>query len=122
MVTLRLPLPPNVANRETHWRRRRREDRAYKDLVWGAVRQQRAHRTFAAGVPTKVRVTAHFRLWNPMDEDNLAARLKPALDALKGDFFVDDSPAHLELAKPTQEVNRRDRGLTLTIEPIEGPA
>lgn len=108
-----------------------------KRATWFAACSQR---TPKSKPPEKVTIDAHFRLHNLRDEDNLTASLKYALDALriprKGEsfpwreglaerkgYFVDDSPEHMVLNKPTQEVDRSNKGLTLTIAagfPIDG--
>lgn len=67
--------------------------------------------------PERVKVRAHLRLWNLRDDDNLTASIKWALDALKGEYFVDDDPAHLTIESVTQEIDRGNRGLTIEIEP-----
>lgn len=114
-IVLDLPLPPNVANTSWHWAVKRRAKKRYEERAYYAAREQ--HRP---ALPTgKVRVSLHFRTWNPLDEDNLVARAKWPIDALKGAWLTDDSPAHMELGDVTQEVERSDRGVTVTIEPMD---
>jgi len=60
----------------------------------------------------------HFKLWNRRDPLELLAGLKWALDLLvdKG-WLVDDTENNLlEIEMPTQEIDRNNRGVTLTIE------
>ena len=111
-IVLELPEPPNVANRRIHWAAKR----LYRNQAWAYARSkvQRTH-----PIPEKVRVSLHFRLWALMDEDNLVARCKLPIDALKGEYFIDDDPAHMELGEVTQEVNRKDRGVTVSVEVVE---
>jgi hypothetical protein len=112
-IVLELPEPPNIANARLHWAAKQRHRKAYMhDTYLLAMSQHRPPKP----VPQKARIAAHLRLWNLRDEDNLTASLKWVLDALKGVYFVDDSPAHLEVAKPTQEIRRSDRGVTCIIE------
>lgn len=135
-VTLELPEPRNRSNERVHWAKRQRLDRRYKREVWEAAIQQAMP---LADPPEKVRATAHVRVYNLRDEDNLRASLKPVWDALKQrqpvsdslawryvdgmraswiarGFFVDDDPEHLEIGKVTQEVDRKNRGVTAVLE------
>ena len=61
---------------------------------------------------------AHFRLHNPRDPLEIIAGLKWPIDLLVDeDFLVDDSQRELvEICYPTQEVKRKGRGVTLTLE------
>lgn len=115
MISLDLPEPPNIANARMHWAAKNRKRKAYMDVAWPIARSQVKP---PKPPPERVRIRAHFRLWNLRDDDNLTASLKWALDALKGRYFVDDSSEHLELEKPTQEIHRRNRGVTLEIWPL----
>ena len=103
-----------------------------KRATWAAaVTQVKPNRT----PPHQVRVRAHFRLHQARDEDNLKASLKYVLDALRlpsprdklrwrqglyleHGYLVDDSPVHCRIEEPTQEVDRKNRGLTLIIETV----
>ena len=133
-LVLELPAPPSPNTRPRHpmamvrWKNKTKAD------TWTRAVQQ--CRPFT-DPPQRVRVTAHFRLWNLRDEDNLYASLKATLDALKQNqpttdnlkwrhgvcecrgYFWDDSPKHLTLEKPTQKIDRKNRGLTLAIEVLE---
>jgi len=131
-VVLCLPEPPNVANRRIHWAEKNR----YKALCWARACEQ--VRPFATPPPL-VRVHAHFRLHQLMDpRDNLPARLKFVLDCLKQNqpttgklgwrnglfvargYLWDDDPGSLDPGgELTQEVDRKNRGVTVTIEPLE---
>jgi Holliday junction resolvase RusA-like endonuclease len=52
------------------------------------------------------------------DRDNLYARCKCLVDALKGLLLVDDDPAHLELV--VRQQLGKERGVRITIRPLEG--
>lgn len=111
-VVVELPLPPNRGNeRGKHWAVDRRERRNFQ-LCCTAMHPARLDEPFEFAV-----VHAHFRTWNPCDEDNLVARLKPAWDWLvdRG-FLMDDHPSCAKLGRVTQEIDRKNRGLTLTLE------
>jgi hypothetical protein len=67
-------------------------------------------------------VSVHFRLHNLRDWLELAAGAKWAVDFLVREGFVlDDSPREMERPEmwPTQEIARRNRGLTMVIERVE---
>ncbi|MFW6083759.1 MAG: hypothetical protein ACODAA_00930 [Gemmatimonadota bacterium] len=116
MIRLELPEPPSLANKRWHWAERNRRKNAYQhDAYYMALDQQKPPKP----PPEKVRIRAHLRLWNLRDEDNLDASLKWPLDALEGAYYVDDSPRHLEIVEVTQEIDRKNRGLTLEIEVVE---
>jgi len=101
----------------------------YKRAVWAEALGQKLPTT---DPPSPVLVSAHFRLHGLRDEDNLYASLDLICDALrcpregetmdwrqgiavrKG-FFVDDNPRDMTLGEITQEIDRADRGVTVTI-------
>lgn len=137
-IVLELPEPPVQDNARGHYKARWRSKKETKKAAWrAAIVQVRPLNE----PPRRVVVRAHFRLWGLRDEDGLTSSLKPVLDALKQaqpmrdkldwrmapempvawltrGYFFDDDPKHLSLEKPTQEINRKHRGLTLTIEPV----
>jgi hypothetical protein len=86
--------PPGL-NQRLHWQARRRLCRPFVDAIgWQA-------KAFGLERPlerARVVVTFTHRSRRYMgDVDNLYARSKCLVDALKGILIVDDSPAHLEL-------------------------
>jgi hypothetical protein len=131
--TFSLPLPPSPNRRPSDRMHAVRWKNTTKRLAWLAANEQHAALTKP---PAFVRIHAHFRIRNLRDEDNLVASLKYVLDALrlprgketvtwrhgiaenKG-YLVDDSPTHCQLGQVTQELDRKDPGLVLTIEDIE---
>lgn len=134
MITLELPLPPsrNRASgktaRATHYKKR-----AYQKLCWGAAIRQTLP---TLDPPEHVIVRAHFRLYGELrDGDGLD--LKWVLDALQqrqrgslawrqgvhplSGYYVEDDPKHLTHGGvPTQETDRLNIGLTITIEEFHG--
>ena len=84
--------------------------------------------------PRRVRVHLHYRLHSRRDPLNLFYDAKPVIDSLKQTpatrdrlkwkqgiwlmrgYFIDDD--ELVVGRVTQEVDRKHRGLTLTIEPL----
>lgn len=112
-ITLNLPEPPNIANARWHWRVKAKRKKQFMESVI-------AHARNSARPPAdpheKVSVKAHFRLYAKRDRDNLVASLKWVLDALEGIYYVSDDSDHLALEMPTQEILRKNRGLTLSIE------
>lgn len=133
-VRFALPLPPNVANARGHWAKRRRQIRQWEEHAYAAV--------YAQGVRwpdepwPRARIACAFFVHQPMDLDGLAARQKPVFDFLKArsvviargkampekGFFVDDSPDHLDVAPPTQAVDRKRQRVEVTIERLPHPA
>lgn len=131
VVVLDLPEPPAQSGRKG-WRSQWTKTKKAKRATWTAAVQQ--VRPFHHP-PERVRIHAHFRLWAKRDQFNLAHDLKPVIDALKQEhngrdsldwrqgvctelgYFVDDDEA--EIGEMTQEINRDDRGVTLTIEVLD---
>lgn len=131
-LTLTLPVPPspNAVNTRNHMARHTSK-RKYQKRAWSvAIRQQKPWRD----PPEHVTVHAHFRVHNLRDGDNLKASLKWTLDALrqaqtgkdwrngvysKCGYLVDDNPTHMTLGRVTQEIDRKNKGVTLTIEYVD---
>jgi hypothetical protein len=65
--------------------------------------------------------SAHFKLHNERDPLELLAGLKWAVDALVNmGLLANDSPRHLKgIPDPTQEIDRKDRCVVITISPIQ---
>lgn len=66
----------------------------------------------------------HFRVWNLWDYLELPAGAKWVVDALVDNGYLeDDSPR--EMARPdfwpTQEIDRKNRGVTITVSPLAEP-
>lgn len=133
MITLELPEPPSPNDAPRHPMARTRWKNKTKARTWEAAIAQASPVKFPA---RNVVISSHFRLYNLRDEDNLKASLKYVLDALrlpsnreieKGQlgfkgglflsrgFFLDDNPRECRIEEPTQEIDRKNRGLTLTI-------
>lgn len=133
---LDLPEPPAQSGRKG-WRSQWRKAVKTKRKTWmAAVGQLEPFEN----PPKEVRIHAHFRLWNPRDDWNLVADLKPVIDALESRTHRDDRVTWRENAegipvypergyfqddkyakrgRVTQEVDRENRGLTLTIEVLD---
>lgn len=64
--------------------------------------------------------SAHFRLHNLRDPFELLAGLKWVVDWLvESGFATNDSPREVpSIPKPTQEIARKNRGITITISPL----
>ena len=133
-VVLRLPEPPaQIGGRSAHWRGKWAKVDAYKRAVWQAAIQQHEPEPCP---PERVRIHLDYRLYARRDPANLYADAKPLLDALKQrpsardrlqwksgiwlmrGYYVDDDV--LEFGTVTQRVDRDDRGVTVTIEALEG--
>lgn len=128
-MTLTLPEPPSPNAHSTNGQASHREKRRYQRLAWATACSQAIP---PAEPPNPVRITAHFRLHQLRDEDNLQASLKWLLDSLRQEqadrkwrrgifedrgFFTDDNPACLTIEAVTQEVDRSNRGVDLEITP-----
>lgn len=133
VVTLDLPEPETrQSGQHGSWQVEAAARKKQKRKAWtAAVSQVRPFED----PPARVRLHAHFRLWNLRDPWNLPGDLKYVIDALEqaargGDelewrrglwpdcgYFVDDADAERGLI--TQEVDRDDRGLTLVVEVLD---
>lgn len=139
VLRFELPLPPspnriNTAAYAHPMQGVREKNAAKRNAFFRAVEQH----TVTSDPPSRVRIDAHFRVHNLRDPDNLTASLKVVLDALrmpregedtswrsgiapnKG-FFAGDEPGRLELGEISQEIDRADPGLELTLTVREGP-
>lgn len=112
VITGWLPRPAmNVGHR--HWAVRHRTVKAEKLTVWAY-----AHNAGWQRVEGRVRLTVTFvfPVERKRDLDNLHARAKSTIDALKP-FFTDDSPEWLEL-HVNAEVRKGERATELRLEAI----
>lgn len=129
MIEFDLPEPPSLNAAPQHPMQRVRWKNDVRRRTWEAAISQHMP---VSDPPDPVLVKAHLRLHNERDPDNLVSSLKYTLDSLRlpdeGDnlryrgglyeskgYFVDDSPEHMVLDEVTQEIDRSNRGLTLTI-------
>ena len=110
VLKITLPLPPNMANSRTHWRKKNRQQRDYSLLcyVWSSDRP--------AAPFSKATISAMVYTWSPMDMDNLMARLKWPVDFLvSAGWLVDDNPDVLTWVMPRQAVDRKHRRVEITL-------
>jgi hypothetical protein len=118
-MTLRfdLPLPANLGNARLHWRAKHRAKKAYWAELDTLVLVKRLPKAPTAPLP-KARIAVHFRTYNRMDRDNLVARFKWVGDWLTSrGYIVDDQDGVLEWAgMPTQEIDRTEQGIDITLE------
>ena len=128
-MILPVPISPNRWKSNPYALQAQKDD--YRKQVWAAALAQ--GRPFR-DPPSKVHITATFYLCKLRDEDNLS--LKWTLDALRAKqqgamrwrqgiadkcaYFVDDSPDHMTMSKPTQVKvkTRKEERLELTITPV----
>ena len=105
LVTLHLPA--NRANESWHWRKERRLRDAYK-LRATVLQPWRPAEPYDT-----LRVEATLFLYNAMDEDNLAARMKWPLDWLEDrEFIVNDKNIRL---KVDQQIDRKNQRLEMRV-------
>ena len=126
-LVLPLPISPNAA--PTNGLHRHGHKRRYQKTVWVAAVMQ--HKP-SIDPPVAVVVSAEFFVHSLRDEDNLKASLKDLLDALRQKqtgnidwrqglydqcgYFIDDNPAHMTLGSVTQQVDRKNKRVEVTIE------
>ena len=114
-----MDLPENLSNARMHWKAKYRAKKRY-------YAAQDARQSFGLIEPppteplASVRVLAHLRLYNAADPDGCAARLKWPMDWLvtRG-YLEDDGPAIVKELRVTQEIDRRNQRLEITLEPLD---
>ena len=118
MIEILFGTPPDRGNAREHWRTVNKK----KNLFY----EECDNKQLLGLIPpppkrpiTKCKVEAHFKLHNPNDWDNLYARLKYPLDWLETrGYILDDSPrVIIEAPVVTQEVDRKNKCLSVTITP-----
>lgn len=116
-ICLVLPLPANLGNARMHWRKKNRMKKDYYltlDLLLAAKKIRKPPRK----VWDQATITVEMYVWSLMDLDNAFARLKWPLDwlSIQG-YIADDRIRNLKYsAFPTQEVDRKNQRLVLTLE------
>lgn len=100
------PVPPNKANARGAWQRGHFARKGYWTVLDTLVMVKRIPRAPAEPLAT-ASVAVHLALYNPMDPDNLTARVKDLLDWLvRRGYLAGDTAKHIALTV-TQETNRR---------------
>ena len=110
-----LPLPPNMGNMRLHWRQRNRKKKDYWLRCDIAMRLKWPSR----GQPwERATISAHFYVWNLMDDDNAMSRVKFPVDWLVNQgYIVDDSRKVLTwTGLPEQTIDRKNQRLEITLE------
>lgn len=128
-LTLRLPEPPTMNVMIGHAKKRDRrgrptiyskEQHKYRLLCSNAALSQGFGKPREPWKKWRL-VSAHFDVFNMWDWNELPAGLKWVLDWLiEYGVISDDSPREMEKPTtwPTQTINRKDRGVTITLERI----
>ena len=117
-LVFELPIPTNLANARLHWTAKNRLKKA-----WYRGADERVDAGLVPNRPveplTRARVQAHFCTHNRMDRDNLAARCKWILDWLvtRG-YLLDDSDQVLDWQMPSQEIDRKNKRVVVTVEAL----
>lgn len=110
-ATFVLPMPKNLANDRRHHMVEHRQKKAYK-----ASCTERYPRKWSRPMD-EARLSAAFYTYNPMDEDNMNARLKWPQDWLvERGYILDDHPDCLTLGDVRQEIDRTCPRVELTLE------
>lgn len=118
-IVLRFPVPLSQNKKNAiAWKSSKKYTRLKNEAKHAAYYLARSQLVPPRPIAAHVHVHAHFQMHNLRDEDKLGAGLEWILDALKGEYFLDDDPQHMILIC-TQEICRDvDRqGVTLTITP-----
>lgn len=121
-VTITIPEPPSMNTMLTYksqWRGKRYyvEQQRYKDEARDMLPEAPESPWRRWGI-----VAVHFRLWNRRDPLELVAGLKWPVDLLMDEgWVIDDGPDNLMFVPscPTQEIDRKNRGVDLTLQPLE---
>lgn len=105
----------NLKSNRAHWSSAISYKRVWRQKVKLAVRLS----TLARDPTVPKTVTLAANVWNLFDEqDGLRAALSPVLDGLRdGGVIDDDSPRSVHTFCYTQEINRAQMGVTLTVVP-----
>lgn len=125
-ITIYVPdyCPPSLNRRQgRHWSRSRKDKQRALDHLWARFHEQHGGVPQFAG-PVRLRIIRIIgHRCRPWDEDNLAAAMKPVIDALRRrtahhhgglGVFEDDSPAMLTL-----EIEQRKPLVTSTVVALE---
>lgn len=130
-LTFYLPEPPSLNRMLQFAKKRAKRGRKWLPLYYLKQQEYRDECAYAIRHMKKPRrpwskwaVTAlHFRLHGKRDPLDLMAGTKWPIDFLvDNDFLEDDSERHVvEFCLPTQEIDRKDRGMTITIERRDKP-
>jgi hypothetical protein len=97
------------------WQKRKRYAETWKDRVAAALWLQGRLR-FARIPPGPKHVRLHARTHNTMDDDGLAASLKPVRDALVDcGVMAGDAPGHGNVFTYTQRIDRHCRGVEIRV-------
>jgi Holliday junction resolvase RusA-like endonuclease len=118
LLTVEVSGHPPSPNRRLCWQARRRLEQPYRDAISLQARSQ------YRGAPlerARVLVTfVYHSRRHVQDFDNLHARSKPLVDALRGIVTIDDSPRHVELVVRQQPGGVR--AVRLEVWPLPQPA
>lgn len=115
-MKLVLPLPPNRGNglRGHHWAVEERQKNNYYLECLSRYSLNRPPKPYQ-----RARISVKLFTHQPMDEDNLHARLKFPIDWLQErEYIVDDSPKVLVWGPVTQAIDRKNQRLEITLEEI----
>ena len=115
-MRITLPMPPNMANKSFgHWAKKGRARDEY--MMLAMVLSQDVKRPRKPFHRARISVTLY--TWNPMDRDNLTARLKWPIDFLvERGVIVDDGPKCLESEMPKQAIDRKHMRVEIELEAI----
>lgn len=119
MIRLTLPLPPEGCspNDRVHWRTKAKAVREYRSRAAAEGRRIPASKR-PRWERAETEVVFYFAVRRRRDEDNAAARLKPAWDGIAdAGIVVNDSG--LTHGKPRFEIDREWPRVEITLRPLE---
>lgn len=131
MITLVVPMPPNLANARMHWRVKHKARQDYWNDLYvlraGSLRRKPIPGDLYIPRPpvepySNSTLRSVMYLGQDMDDDNAVARHKWVLDWLtRWYYIVDDKRKHLRWESFPEQVIKRDGNyrIALTITPIE---
>ena len=115
-ILLTLPLPPNRANAREHWRVTWRKKAVYYEKAEWELKFGGRMRSVKLPLERPI-LTATLYVWQKMDPDNCAARLKWPIDCLvRCGLLVDDSEKHLDFTEiPRQVIDRKNQRVEIVL-------
>jgi hypothetical protein len=119
-LVFELPLPPANVNARGGWKGSHFRRKRYWQQCDNTVTLKKNPLPPYPRPWLRAQAVIELRTFNPMDQDNAEARLKDALDWLQSRGYVVND-RHLTYSL-TQRVDRKNRGLTLTLEEVPDAA
>lgn len=117
-ITLSWPSADLSPNARVHWSARNRASKAAKNEAWGLTKALMHPLGIKMGHtqgPVRITYTFHPKITRGRDDDNFAARMKPARDGIAMALGLDDVTF---IMQPVQWGGRKD--MTVDVELVQG--